>query len=243
MAYRYWQTGLHIQGDAMVCIALQQMRSGWALRRWWRQALSPQATDADRIATLRQWRREMPVQHRVAIALPAAGTLKKALPAPGLALRDSEQAQWVISSMAQQLEMAEASLAFDYRQVNPGGFQVTAARQQDVLRLRQIAKGAGLNLAAVTPDASALQAYLPWLPEGAGSVSWFDGERWLWASGDDWGCAEHPAPGSMLCGSGIDDFDPWHCLSQLQPPLPANGDAFAVALALALGGHRDAAAS
>lgn len=242
MTYRYWQAGLHIQDDAMVCIALQQARGGWALRRWWQQALTPHSTDADRTATLRKWRREMPVQHRIAVALPAGGTLRKVLPAPGLVLRDSEQAQWIISSMAQQLEMAEASLAFDYCQATRGGFQVTAARQQDVLRLRKMAKGAGLNLAAVTPDASALLAFLPWLPDGAGGVSWFDGERWLWAAGEEWGCADHPAPGSLVCGSGINDFDPWHCLSQLQPPLPVNGDTFTIALALALGGHRDAAA-
>ena len=239
MAYRYWHVGLHIQRNAMVCVALQQGRSGWGLRRWWRQQNAPDAADARRIETLRQWRREMPLQHRVAIAFPAAGTLKRTLPAPGITLRDSEQAQWVASSMARQLEISSETLTCDYHGVAQRGFCVTAARRQEVTRLFQLAKAAGMRVGSVTPDASALQRYLPWLTDNIHGLSWFDGEQWLWATGEDWGCGPDHVPGLVSCGGGTADFDPWRCLSQLQPPLPEEGGQFTVALALALGGSSD----
>ncbi|ELN2736891.1 hypothetical protein [Pluralibacter gergoviae] len=237
MAYRYWQAGLHIQRDAMVCVALQQGRSGWGLRRWWWQQNAPDATDVQRIVTLRQWRREMPLQHRVAVAFPAAGTIKRTLPAPGLTLRDSEQAQWITSSMAQQLEMPAGALACDYHDVAQRGLRVTAARQQEVVRLYRLARDAGLRVGSVTPDASALQHYFPWLTDSAAGLSWFDGEQWLWATREDWGCGAEPAPDAIRCCSDADGFDPWRCLSQLQPPLPEAGDRFTIALALALAGR------
>lgn len=243
MAYGYWQAGLHIQRDAMVCVALQQSRSGWGLRRWWCQHYAPDATDAQRITTLRQWRREMPIQHRVAVAFPAAGTIKRTLPTPGLTLRDSERAQWIVSSMAQELEMPPGALACDYQAAQPQGLNVTAARQQEVIRLHQLVRTAGLRVGTVTPDASALQHYFPWLSERAGGLSWFDGEQWLWATRDDWGCRTDPAPDLIRCGSQGEEFDPWSCLCQLQPPLPENAGRFTIALALAIaGGSRRAQA-
>lgn len=237
MAYRIWRVGLHIQHHAMVCIALQRGRSGWALQRWWREESADAQSDEGRIATLRRWRREMPLRHRVAMALPAAGTLQKTLPAPGLALRDSEQAQWVVGSMARELEMPASSLAFDYRQTGEHTLHVTAARRQDVVRLRRMAAAAGLKVAAVTPDACALRAFFPWLKKRADGLSWFDGEQWLWATPGGWGYGSEPV-GCPVSGYG-DGFDPWQCLSHLQPPLPEQGDAYAVAIALSLGGPDD----
>ncbi|UYW73428.1 hypothetical protein OFY05_18955 [Pseudocitrobacter faecalis] len=35
MAFGCWQIGLHIQQDKIAAIALQRVRGGWALRRWW----------------------------------------------------------------------------------------------------------------------------------------------------------------------------------------------------------------
>lgn len=233
MAYGHWRIGLDLRRDAMVCIALQKRRSGWALRRWWQQEDAPEITDEARIATLRLWRREMPNQHSTAIALSAAGTLKRTLSVPGLALRDSEQAQWIVNSVAQQLEMAAEALAFDYCNTAENNVSVTAARRQDVDRLLSLAAAAGLKVKAVTPDACALQHYLDWLPPGYGSINWFDGEAWLWATATDWGRSPEPLADALRCGGG--SFDPWSCLNQLYPPLPEKSERFTVALALALG--------
>lgn len=40
MAFKTWQTGVHIQQDKVVAVALTRERAGWRLRRWWAVPLS-----------------------------------------------------------------------------------------------------------------------------------------------------------------------------------------------------------
>lgn len=35
MAFKTWQTGIHIQQDRVLIVALTKEKSGWRLRRWW----------------------------------------------------------------------------------------------------------------------------------------------------------------------------------------------------------------
>ena len=35
MAFKTWQTGVHIQQDRVLIVALDRVKSGWRLRRWW----------------------------------------------------------------------------------------------------------------------------------------------------------------------------------------------------------------
>lgn len=35
MAFKTWHTGVHIQQDKVLAVALVREKSGWGLRRWW----------------------------------------------------------------------------------------------------------------------------------------------------------------------------------------------------------------
>lgn len=259
MAFRNWRIGMHIQQDHIAIVALLHERSRWALRRWWRIPLMPgivrhgMVVDADALVSkLQSWRRELPLQHQICIAFPAARTLQKRLPRPQISLRESEQATWIASAMAQQLEMPASSLCVDYLATGAAdGWRVTAAQRLDVNVLRHLASRLKLRVVGIVPDASALSAFLPWLPAEIQGLAWRDEDSWLWATADSWGsclCSENPSfPGMIsqvnagafrLCASESPDgqsFDAWSVIHRLQPPLPACGDSFTVALGLAIG--------
>lgn len=260
MAFGCWKIGVHIQQDKIVAIALQRARCGWALRRWWQLPLpvdfpdlSPSQADAALITALSSWRRELPWQHTVSLAFPANRTLQKTLPRPALTLRDSEQAQWIASTMAQQVEMNPDALCFDYQQsVQNEGWNVTAAQRKDIERLERVARALHLRVAAITPDACALRHFQPWLSGEESTLVWHDKTHWLWASASGWGSTPlEDAPvlsqlaerlvikAPVRCRAYVDDepsFNPWNVIGQTFPPLPEAGDDFAVAIALALGG-------
>lgn len=238
MAYSQWLAGLHFQQNSLVCVALQKARSGFALRRWWQLPVASDASEEALIAALRRIQREMPRFHRLAVALSAADTLQKNLPPPQMALRESECAQWVASTVAKQLEMPADTLTFDYQHAEQHVYSVTAARRRDVELLQKRLHAAGLNVEAITPDASALQHFLPWIAQDEQGLCWYDGQQWLWATREAWGSSVEQPEELLLCTTqqaGMKSFNPWFPLMQLQPPLPENGDAFAIALALALG--------
>lgn len=259
MAFGCWQIGLHIQQDKIAALALQRVRGGWALRRWWClplpadfTSLPPSQAENELVAALSVWRRELPWQHAVSLAFPANRTLQKTLPQAAMSLRDSEQAQWIASAMAQQVAMEPAALCFDY-QKSPqmDGWSVTAAQRKDVEQLQRVARALRLHVTAITPDASALRRFLPWLSDDASGLAWHDGSQWLWASASGWGsvslsdapslphlAARLSMPELVHCSARDPEarcFDPWGVIGQKYPPLPANGDAFAVTIALALG--------
>ncbi len=67
--------------------------------------------------------------------------------------------------MAQQLEMPAASLCVDYSAAPANNaWRVTAAQRPDIDVLRQLAARLKLSIAGIVLDASALAAFLPWLP-------------------------------------------------------------------------------
>lgn len=261
MAFRLWQTGLHIQQDQVVIVALEHVRSRWSLRRWWQIPLvsgivsQGQILQSEALAdALRDWRRELPIQHRIHMALPAGRTLQKTFPRPALVLREREQAEWITQAMAQSLDMEPDALSFDYLEhERENRYCVTAARQQDVNSLSRLANMLRLHLATITPDACALQRFLPWLKDEEQCLAWQHDERWLWATRNSWGCCALRDAASCVQLAGHLEFedsqvvactsqamtaphlDPWCAVSFRQPPLPASGDRFAIALGLALG--------
>ena len=261
MAFRNWRIGMHIQQDSIAIVALLFERSHWALRRWWRIPLPPglvrQGMVADVSALgsrLAAWRWELPVQHQINIAFPAARTLQKRVPYPQFALREREQATWIASAMTQQLAMPASSLCIDYAPTSRNdGWQVTAAQRLDINVLRELAGRLRLRVTAIVPDASALGAFFPWVTAAEQGLAWRDEKHWLWATHEAWGCDACDAIGSLsqlagqlqvplrLCADAGDEasrFDVWQVVHRRQPPLPADGDRYAIALGLALGGGR-----
>lgn len=260
MTFRNWRIGIHIQQDSVAIVALLYERGRWALRRWWRIPLPPGLVQQGRIADvnelaglLRQWRRELPLQHQASIALPASRTLQKQLPAPQVSLRERERAEWITGTMARQLEMPASALCIDYA-ASPANdsWQATAAQRLDVDMLRQLARRLKLRLAAIVPDAVALSSFFPWLPDTTQGLAWQGDAQWLWATQERWGycpCSEAASFAQLTSRLSEDEFqlcssqplteygfDCWSVIHRLQPPLPSAGERFAIALGLALGG-------
>lgn len=257
MTFRHWQIGLHIQQDGVYGVALATGRRGQALRRWWHLPLPPGTVVDGRIkapehllATLRPWRRTLPERHCARLAIPAGQTLQKKLPRPGFALREPQLTRWVLQAMAQELSMSASELCFDFTEDEPGPhYGVTAVQNRDIAALLDIARALSLSLSSITPDASALQTLLPWLASPARCLAWRDEHQWLWAMKEGWGRrrAEEADDAAQLarllglagdevalCSDAAGAFDCWGAIAQRQPPLPAAGARFAVALGLAL---------
>lgn len=169
MAFKTWQTGVHIQQDRVQIVALAREKSGWCLRRWWAIPLDEGIIRDGKICqpeqlvdALRDWRKTLPHYHRVFLSFPAARTLQRTLPRPTVALRDSEQLSWLGAALARELEMSADTLCFDYAQDTfSNTFHVTAAQNNEVDTLLALAKTLRLRLVAITPDASALANLLP----------------------------------------------------------------------------------
>ena len=226
MAFKIWQIGLHLQQQEAVAVAIVRGAKECFLQRWWRLPLAHdiikdgRIVDAQRLAnTLLPWSRELPQRHHIMLAFPASRTLQRSFPRPSMSLGEREQTAWLSGTMAREL----ATL-------------LTLAE-----RLR-------VHVSAITPDASALQRFLPFLPSHQQCLAWRDNEQWLWATRYSWGrklavgitsakelaAALSVDPESVaICGEG--GFDPWEAVSVRQPPLPPPGGDFAIALGLALG--------
>lgn len=253
MAFKTWQTGVHIQQDKVLVVALTRERSGWRLRRWWALPLAEGIILDGKICqpeqlvdALRDWRRTLPHYHRVFLSFPAARTLQKSLPRPAIALRDSEQLSWLGAALSRELEMPTDALCFDYAQDTfSNTFHVTAAQNKEIETLLTLAKTLRLRLVTITPDAGALANLLPAVAP-AQCVAWRDKHQWLWAMRHQWGRrftteAENVTELAALLALSPEDialFDtvrnPWDTLARCQPPLPECGADYTIALALAM---------
>ncbi|MGC0026564.1 DNA utilization protein HofM, partial [Enterobacter asburiae] len=169
MAFKIWQTGVHIQQDRVLIVALAREKLSWCMRRWWAIPLDEGIIRDGKICqpeqlvdALRDWRKTLPHYHRAFLSFPAARTLQRALPRPTVALRDSEQLSWLGAALARELEMSADTLCFDYAQDTfSNTFHVTAAQNNEIDTLLALAKTLRLRLVAITPDASALANLLP----------------------------------------------------------------------------------
>ncbi|KWV99205.1 hypothetical protein [Escherichia fergusonii] len=256
MAFRSWQIGLHIQQREVLAVAVIRGASGWFLQRWWRLPLAENIIKDGHIRhpemlaqALQAWSRELSHRHRICLAFPASRTLQKVFPRPAMSLREREQSAWLAGSMARELDMDPDSLRFDYSEdtLNPA-FNVTAAQSKEVATLLTLAQTLRIQLAAITPDACALQRFLPRLAPQQQCLAWRDDEQWLWATRYAWGRKSTTEVASLeqltallalpvgsiaICGEG--GINPWDSVALRQPPAPPAGGDFAIALGLALG--------
>ncbi|WP_370966508.1 DNA utilization protein HofM [Enterobacter wuhouensis] len=253
MAFKTWQTGVHIQQDRVLAVSLTREKSAWCLRRWWAIPLADGIIRDGKIClpeqlvnALRDWRRTLPHHHRVFLSFPAARTLQRSLPRPAIALRDSEQLSWLGAALSRELEMPANALCFDYAQDTfSNTFHVTAAQNKEVETLLLLAETLRLRLVAITPDAGALAHLLPAV-KPAQCVAWRDENQWLWAMRHQWGRrftteAESVGELAALLALAPDEIalfdsrrDLWEILHRCQPPLPECGADYTVALALAM---------
>lgn len=172
MAFKTWQIGLHIQQHEALAISVIRGASGWSLQRWWRLPLMNVSTaegtipDPQSLAhVLRPWSRELPLRHRIYLSFPANRTLQRAFPHPPMRLREREQVAWLSQTMARELDMDPDLLRFDFQDdaLSPA-FNVTAVQSKEISELLTLAQTINVRIAAVTPDACALQRLLPFIP-------------------------------------------------------------------------------
>ena len=260
MAFGHWQIGLHIQQGGAYGIALVREKRQWALRRWWQVPLAEdvvvdgQIKQFDSLSqALLPWSKTLPRRHYLRLAFPAGRTLQKTFPRPAMHLGERDRLSWVTGSLARDLDMAGEDLRFDYREDTlQDAYSVTAAQHKEVAELLELAQSLRLHVAAITPDACALQRLIPLLAPPARWLTWRDPCQWLWATREGWGRLSaqgidspealaaqlglNPAQG-QICEAAA-GFDAWCAVSHRQPPLPVNGDAWAIAIGLALGEER-----
>ena len=260
MAISRWRIGLHIQQDGIYAIALTQEKSHSVLRHWWQLPLAAGTLIDGQIrqpellrAALQVWSKTLPRRHRISLAFPAGRTLQKRLPRPAVRLGESAQLQWVANSLARELGMPADNLRFDYTDDSmQRAYSVTAAQNSDIAVLLTLADSLNLHLSAITPDACALQRFIPLLAPPLRWLAWRDASQWLWATRSGWGRRADeeantlddlaqllglPLAEGTLCDTGPGSFDPWSAIARLSPPLPENGAAWTVAIGLALGGE------
>ena len=257
MAFNIWKIGLHIQQHEALAVAIVREASGWYLQRWWRIPLTPQVIvdghirEPEQLVTaLLPWSRELPRRHHIHLSFPANRTLQKKFPRPTMTLREPEQTAWLSGSMARELDMAPDALHFDYSEdtLSPA-FNVTAAQSKEISALLTLIQTLKVQVKAITPDASALQRFIPFLPEHQQCLVWRDDAQWLWATRSAWGRKSTGDIGSIdelattlslpptaiaQCSPG--GFDPLSAVSVRQPPIPTQSHHFAIALGLAMGG-------
>ncbi len=200
MAFRNWRLGMHIQQDSIAIVALLHERSHWALRRWWRIPLPPglvrQGMVADVSALgsrLAAWRRELPAQHQVSIAVSrGAHTAKASSVSP---VRPAGAGTGDVGSQRHE-PAAGNGLPPRYVLIMrlPRGMTAGRLRRRSGW-ISMFCKLAGRLrlLAAIVPDASALGAFFPWMTAADQGLAWRDEKRWLWATREAWGsdaCAD-----------------------------------------------------
>lgn len=172
MAFKIWQIGLHLQQQEALAVAIVRDAKECFLQRWWRLPLAHdiikdgRIVDAQRLAkTLLPWSRELPQRHHIMLAFPASRTLQRSFPRPSMSLGEREQMAWLSGTMARELDMDPDSLRFDYSEdsLSPA-YNVTAAQSKELATLLTLAERLRVHVSAITPDASALQQFLPFLP-------------------------------------------------------------------------------
>lgn len=190
MAFKNWQIGLHLQQQEAVAVAIVRSAKECLLHRWWRLPLENdiikdgRIVDVQRLAnTLLPWSRELPQRHHIMLAFPASRTLQRSFPRPSMSLGEREQMAWLSGTMARELDMDPDSLRFDYSEdsLSPA-YNVTAAQSKELATLLTLAERLRVHVSAITPDASALQRFLPFLPSHQQCLAWRDNEQWLWAT-------------------------------------------------------------
>lgn len=260
MAFGHWQIGLHIQKSGVYGVALIREKTQWALRRWWQVPLADDVVVDGQIRqfdvlsqTLLPWSKTLPRRHHIRLAFPAGRTLQKTFPRPAMRLGERERLSWMAGSLARELDMAGEDLRFDYSEDSlQDAYRVTAAQHKEIADVLELARSLRLHVAAITPDACALQRLIPLLAPPARWLIWRDPGQWLWATRERWG--RYPAQGidspqALALKLGLDPalgqvceaaagFDAWCAVAHRQPPLPVNGDAWAIAIGLALGEAR-----
>ncbi|WMI90754.1 DNA utilization protein HofM [Escherichia coli] len=253
MAFKIWQIGLHLQQQEAVAVAIVRGAKECFLQRWWRLPLENDIIKGGRVVGgPRPGKRLFPGGRGPPRGPPLLCGLPPPPPPPGgpppPPVSPGGGGPPPGCRAGPRLDMDPRPPPFYSEDSLSPAYNVTAAQSKELATLLTLAERLRVHVSAITPDASALQRFLPFLPSHQQCLAWRDNEQWLWATRYRWGrklavgmtsakelaAALSVDPESVaICGEG--GFDPWEAVSVRQPPLPPSGGDFAIALGLALG--------
>lgn len=168
MAFKIWQIGLHLQQQEAVAVAIVRgakecfCNAGGGCR--WRTTLSKMGGLLMRSSWLKRCYRGV-ANCRSVITLcwrfPPVAHYSGHFRARRCPC-EREQTAWLSGTMARELDMDPDSLRFDYSEdsLSPA-YNVTAAQSKELATLLTLAERLRVHVSAITPDASALQQFLP----------------------------------------------------------------------------------
>ena len=264
MAFQRWQIGLDIQNGQLCALGIERRRHGWQLRHWWQQALPHDTlrngvlqTTPALVEMLASWQRHLPKRYSLRVGLPPQLVLQRNLPLPETSLGEPALSRYVAASAQRLFPVEPASLSLDYR--SPGGAAqlcVTAARREVISQWLAPFKQAGLRPGVFELSNLALTQIAMRIPLRDRQLLIHPlCDHWLWtlagenttsgASVEALTLAQlresFPQAESVFCTSPhtlpepeVERCKPFALLHYLQPPLPVNDGAFAIALGLAL---------
>lgn len=214
------------------------------------------------LAILRRWRKHLPRAFSLRVGFPPQAVMQRAVPAPSLQLREPELGRYATAAAERLFPLAASELALDYQaaaQPQPRLY-LTAARQSVLQRWLSILTQAGLAPDVIEPTSGALARVGETLrlTEEAALIHQLS-DHWLWYLPGEPETASGWVPGILSTDSeqlrlllprarewwfsanvsaelltGMQPLQPLSLLQFMQPPLPANGGMFTLALGLAL---------
>lgn len=213
------------------------------------------------IAILQRWRQHLPRAVSLRIGFPPQAVLQRALPTPSLQLREPELGRYAAAAAERLFPLTASELALDYRvAAQPSQLHLTAARQSVLQQWLATLGQAGLtpDVVELTCGALAMVGKTMQLPAKAALIHQLS-DHWLWYLPGAPEAVTGWAPGLLTSDSqqlkqllptartlwfsanisaelltGMQPLQPLSLLQFMQPPLPANGGMFTLALGLAL---------
>lgn len=214
------------------------------------------------LTVLRRWRKQLPRHLSLRVGFPPQAVMQRSLPTPSLQLREPELGRYAIAAAERLFPLAAHELALDYHAaVQPQSrLYLTAARQSVVQQWLSTLAQAGLHPDVIEPTSGALARVgnVMQLSDEAALIHQLS-DHWLWYLPGESETASGWAPGVLATDSeqlsllpstarelwfsanvsaelltGMQPLQPLSLLQLIQPPLPANGGMFTLALGLAL---------
>ncbi|MEK6308257.1 pilus assembly protein PilM [Pantoea dispersa] len=264
MAFQRWQIGLDIQNGQLCALGIERRRHGWQLRHWWQQPLPHDTLRNGVLQTspvlqemLVRWQRHLPRRYSLRVGLPPQLVLQRTLPLPQTSLREPALSRYVNASASRLFPVEAASLSLDYRLGGSASqLHVTAARRDVIAQWLAPLQQAGLRPDVFELSSLALTQIAMRVPLRPHQLLIHPlCDHWLWTlAGENSACGAatepltlahlrdtFPQAQTVFCTSPqalpeaeVQRCKPLALLHYLQPPLPAEAGALAIALGLAL---------